>query len=165
MTPISPNSAGRAATSSAVGSGELLAIARELTFAAGRRDATVLITVDQAEELSGSVSLEIGKTFLQFLGASLSTGDRHLMAIGTLRSDFLGIFQDQVALLGPAYRLGLNHLSITVEPIPLNAMRTLLKGLQTAPALFLKAAWFRGCSRMPASLIHFPCWRLYSGGL
>ena len=65
-----------------------MSIARELASAAGRREATVLITVDQAEELFGSVSLKNGKTFLQFFGDSLSSGDRHLMAIATLRSDF-----------------------------------------------------------------------------
>jgi WD40 repeat protein len=118
----------RAAAFPVAGSAELLSIARELACAAGHRDATVLITVDQAEELFGSVPLEIGKTFLQFLGASLSAGDRHLMAVGTLRSDFLGIFQDQVSLLDPAYRRGLSHLPIPVQPIPVERYADLIEG-------------------------------------
>jgi hypothetical protein len=111
-----------------VDGGELLRIARELTSAADRREATVLVTVDQAEELLNPGLSETGKTFLQFLGASLSDGDRHLMAVATLRSDSLGLFQDQVALLGPAYRRGLNHVPLTVEPIPIERYADLIEG-------------------------------------
>ena len=118
----------KALASPSAGSGELLSIARELASAAGRREATVLITVDQAEELFGSVSLKTGKTFLQFLGGSLSSGARHLMAIATLRSDFLGSFQNQVALLDPACRIGLNHLPISVDRIPVERYADLVEG-------------------------------------
>jgi conflict system STAND superfamily ATPase len=83
---------------------------------------------DQVEELFGTIPLEIGKTFLRFLGASLSVDDRRLMAIGTLRSDFLGIFQDQVALLDSTYRRGLNHLPITVQPVPVERYANLVQG-------------------------------------
>src|ERR1700730_3150895 len=88
-----------ATESTPVDSGELLKIARELASAANRREATVLVTVDQAEDLLNSGSPETGKTFLQFLGASLSSGDRHLMAVATLRSDSFGVYQNQVAAL------------------------------------------------------------------
>jgi len=84
-----------AAESIPVNREELLKIARELASAADRRDAMVLVTVDQAEELLNSGSLGTGKTFLQFLGASLSAGDRHLMAVATLRSDSFGVFQNR----------------------------------------------------------------------
>jgi hypothetical protein len=79
-----------AAESTPVDSGELLKIARELASAANRREATVLVTVDQAEDLLNSGSPEPGKAFLQFFGASLSAGDRQLMAVATLRSDSFG---------------------------------------------------------------------------
>jgi tetratricopeptide (TPR) repeat protein len=117
-----------AAESTPVDSGELLKIARELASAADRRKATVLVTVDQAEELLNSGSPETGKTFLQFLGASLSAGDRHLMAVATLRSDSFGAFQNQVASLDSAYRLGLEHRPLTVEPIPIERYADLIEG-------------------------------------
>ena len=117
-----------AAESTPVDSGELLKIARELTSAADRREATVLVTVDQAEELLNSGSPGTGKTFLQFLGASLSADDRHLMAVATLRSDSLGGFQNQVASLDSVYRLGLEHRPLTVEPIPIERYAALIEG-------------------------------------
>ena len=108
--------------------GELLRIARELALAADRREATVLVTMDQAEELLKSSPPETGKTFLQFLGVSLSSGDRHLMAVATLRSDSLGVFQNQVASLDSADRLGLKHWPLTVEPIPTERYANLIEG-------------------------------------
>jgi WD40 repeat protein len=117
-----------AAECTPVDSGELLKIARELASAADRREATVLVTVDQAEELLNSGSLETGKSFLRFLGASLSDGDRHLMAVATLRSDSLGVFQNQVASLDSACRLGLEHRPLTVAPIPIERYPDLIEG-------------------------------------
>jgi hypothetical protein len=117
-----------AAESTPVDSGELLKIARELASAADRREATVLVTVDQAEELLNSGSPGTGKTFLQFLGASLSADDRHLMAVATLRSDSLGRFQNQVASLDSVYRLGLEHRPLTVKPIPIERYAALIEG-------------------------------------
>jgi WD40 repeat protein len=117
-----------AADSVPVDSEELLIIARELASAAARREATVLVTVDQAEELLNSESSETGKTFLRFLGASLSACDRHLMAIATTRSDFLGVFQNRIASLESPYRLGLQHRPLTVEPIPIERYAELIKG-------------------------------------
>jgi hypothetical protein len=117
-----------AAESTPPDSGELLKIARELASAADRREATVLVTVDQAEDLLNSGLPETGKTFLQFLGASLSAGDRHLMAVATLRSDSFGVFQNQVASLDSAYRLGLEHRPLMVEPIPIERYADLIEG-------------------------------------
>jgi hypothetical protein len=84
--------------------------------------------VDQAEDLLNLSSAETGKTFLQFLGASLSAGDRHLMAVATLRSDSFGVFQNQVASLDSAHRLGLEHRPLTVEPIPIERYADLIEG-------------------------------------
>jgi energy-coupling factor transporter ATP-binding protein EcfA2 len=127
-----------AAESTPVDSGELLKIARELSFAVGRRDATVIITVDQTEELFGSAAAEPGKSFLRLLGASLSAGDRHLMALATLRSDFLGTFQNQVASQKEEIRLGLNHVPWTVDPIPIERYADLIEGPARRAGLFLE---------------------------
>jgi energy-coupling factor transporter ATP-binding protein EcfA2 len=127
-----------ATSSSGVGSRELLAIAREFSFAVGRRGATVIITVDQTEELFGSAAAEPGKSFLRFLGASLSAGNRHLMALATLRSDFLGTFQNQVALQEEEIRLGLNHVPWTVDPIPIERYPDLIVGPARRAGLVLE---------------------------
>lgn len=133
-----------AAESIPVNREELLKIARELASAADRRDATVLVTVDQAEELLNSGSLGTGKTFLQFLGASLSAGDRHLMAVATLRSDSFGVFQNRVASLNPAYRVGLEHRPLTVEPIPIERYAHLIEGPARLTGLDLEDRLVRG---------------------
>ena len=50
------------------------------------------------------------------------------MAVATLRSDFLGVFQNRVASLESRYRLGLEHRPLTVEPIPLERYAELIEG-------------------------------------
>jgi hypothetical protein len=120
----------KAAESTPVDSRKLSKIARELASAADRPEATVLVTVDQAEELLNP-ELSTGKTFLQFLGASLSDGDRNLMAVATLRSDSLGLFQDHITLLDPAYpayRRGLNYMPLTTKQIPIERYAALIEG-------------------------------------
>ena len=67
-----------AAESTPIDSKELLKISRELASAAGGREATVLITVDQAEELLNSESPEPGKKFLQIYLAQSAAQQRLL---------------------------------------------------------------------------------------
>jgi tetratricopeptide (TPR) repeat protein len=124
-----------AAGSNPIDGGELLKIVRELASAVDRREATVLVTIDQAEELVSAEFHENGKTFLQFLGASLSAGDRHLMAVATLRSDSLGVFQNRVASLDSAHRFGLENRPLTVEPIPIERYADLINGPARAAGL------------------------------
>ena len=117
-----------AAESIPVDSGELLKIARALASAADRREATVLVTVDQAEELLIAGTPETAKNFLQFLGASLSASDPHLMVVASLRSDSLGVFHNRVASLDSGCRLGLEYRPLTVEPIPIERYADLIEG-------------------------------------
>jgi hypothetical protein len=49
----------------------LLRIVRELASAVGRRQATLLLTIDQTEELFNSGLPDSQRAFLRFLGASL----------------------------------------------------------------------------------------------
>jgi tetratricopeptide (TPR) repeat protein len=108
--------------------GGLLAIAHELASAVGRREATVLITIDQAEELFTTCQTKEANAFLRFLGASLSIDDPHLIAMATLRSDSLAMLQDRIAALSdPAHQRGLKSLSITVQPIPVERYGDLIE--------------------------------------
>ena len=71
-----------------------LELITELRETAGARDATVLLMIDQCEELLTSGANEEGDHFLTFLRAVLDREDSRLMVLATLRSDFLGSFQD-----------------------------------------------------------------------
>ena len=77
-----------------------LELITELRETAGARDATVLLMIDQCEELLASGANEEGDQFLAFLRAVLDREDSSLMVLATLRSDFLGSFQEHQAVRG-----------------------------------------------------------------
>src|SRR5262249_921686 len=81
-----------AAARSAVDGLALLNLGRDLALAAQQAETTVVLTIDQAEELFGYSPPEAAPRFLQLLRAALEVADRRVMAIATLRSDFLGEF-------------------------------------------------------------------------
>ena len=78
----------------------------DLRRASGQRDATVVISIDQFEELlgdGGDSSAEQGiggDPFLAFLREAMQDLSGRLVVLATLRSDFLGTFQCHQKLLG-----------------------------------------------------------------
>lgn len=72
-----------------------------LRLASGRREGTVVVSIDQFEELlpgggkglDASAAGERQEGFLQLLRAALRGADGRLVVLGTLRSDLLGTFQ------------------------------------------------------------------------
>jgi formylglycine-generating enzyme required for sulfatase activity len=77
-----------------------LALIEELREKAGARETTVLLMIDQYEELLTLGAHEEGNRFLAFLRAVLDRRDSGLMVLATLRSDFLGSFQEHPAMRG-----------------------------------------------------------------
>lgn len=77
-----------------------LQLLKELRETVGAREATVLLLIDQCEELLTVDANEEGDRFLAFLRALLDREDSRLMMLATLRSDFLGSFQDHPAMRG-----------------------------------------------------------------
>jgi hypothetical protein len=75
----------------------------------GSRETTVLLMIDQCEELLTVEANEEGHQFLAFLRAVLNREDSRLMILATLRSDFLGLFQDHPAIGG---------LRVVTFPVP-----------------------------------------------
>lgn len=75
------------------GGAVLVKLAGELRSASGRRACTVLLTIDQMEELLGaSVDARVAG-FLGVIQYALNDRETPLMVAGTLRSDFLGELQ------------------------------------------------------------------------
>ncbi len=71
-----------------------------LLEASGREQASILIVIDQFEELLGRPTGHPGTLFLKFLRQLLDAGNNKLIVLGTMRSDFLGAFQQHPVLQG-----------------------------------------------------------------
>ncbi len=82
----------------------LVELAVELRQAAGQREATVLLVVDQFEELLAHPADHPSAGFLVRLRAALEDPAAPLLAVATLRSDFLGSFQKNRAIGGIPFR-------------------------------------------------------------
>ena len=83
--------------------GVLTDLAVELQIASGHRDARVVLTLDQVEELLGAVPPDGSDALLKLLRAAVDRDDCPLLVIGTLRSDFLGEWQQHPAVRGLAF--------------------------------------------------------------
>jgi hypothetical protein len=68
----------------------------QLRQAAGRREAAVLFVIDQAEELLQTAQSDEAEKLLTALLRALDVSGGRVFALATLRSDFLGSFQNYV---------------------------------------------------------------------
>lgn len=89
-----------------------LELIKELREKAEAPDATVLLMIDQCEEFLTVGANDEGNRFVEFLRTALDRDDSRLMVLATLRSDFLGSFQDHQAMRG-----------LRVEPFPVPQMQ------------------------------------------
>ncbi len=116
----------------------LVAMLRELTHKANRAHATILITIDQAEELFSGNTPEATKVFLELLGNTLAQEQLPVMAVATLRSDFLSTFQSALSLCEPTIHAGLKYVPITVEPVPAARVAEIIEGPARKAGLVLE---------------------------
>jgi len=93
----------------------LLAVVPSLRARIGSPEATVVLAIDQAEELL--IADERSSRLLELLGAALAASTRELMALATIRSDQLGLWQAH-----PAIADGTAHGPLQFEPFPLGPM-------------------------------------------
>lgn len=98
-----------------------LELLRELREKAGSREAIILLMIDQCEELLTGGANEEGTRFLAFLRTLLDREDRRLMVLATLRSDFLGSFQDHPVMRGlrvetfPVPQMAVDDFALVIE--------------------------------------------------
>ena len=90
---------------------QVLDLVNDLRVASGRRDATVLLVVDQLEELLGRDVGESAGPLMRVWRTLLNDPGSPVLAVATLRSDFLAAFQGHEAVEGLSY-----------EPLPLSPM-------------------------------------------
>ncbi|MFM7394989.1 MAG: TIR domain-containing protein, partial [Cyanobium sp.] len=130
-----------AAAEEPMAGGALHELLADLLIRAGQREASVVLSIDQFEELLGEAASPEGGShpqaggFLGLLRTALEAADRRLVVVGTLRSDFLGAFQCHPALrdlpfdqwlLGP---MGVDGYTQTIEGPALVAGLKLESGL------------------------------------
>ena len=87
------------------------ALAEDLRLRSNRPEARVLLLIDQFEELLGHGPEHPNTRFLQLLRHSLDRPSGPILALGTMRSDFLSQFQNSPALLDVRYE------SLSVGPM------------------------------------------------
>ena len=97
-------------------------LTRDLRVLAKQHDATVLLAIDQAEELFGYSDPRMSRAFLRCLRGALEMSGHGLMAIATMRSDTLSNFQMYADLQGFAYE------PLPVDPIPLRDLPQIIEG-------------------------------------
>ena len=159
--------------------GVLLDLARELAVAAGQREATVLLTVDQAEEAfgpriadervrdrSGTAATGPNDLFLRLLRAAAEQADHELIVVATMRSDFLGAFQTNAALHEPSNSREFAYEVVTVDPMPVDRIAEVIEGparvadLRLGDGLVERMVRDTGTGRA-LPLLAFTLWRLY----
>ncbi len=104
-----------------LGATPLVELADHLRRVTERREARVLLVIDQFEEMLGhNESDGLYHRFLTLLRASLEVDNSPLMALGTMRSDFLGVFQRHAALRG------IDFESLSLGPMKTDGMRRVI---------------------------------------
>lgn len=76
---------------------------RTLNMVCNRTERTIVLLVDQFEELLSSDARPSGQRFLRFLRELLSGSDRRLLVVGTMRSDYLDVYERHPLTLQSPY--------------------------------------------------------------
>ena len=100
----------------------LVEVAHDLRRLSNRRDARVLLVVDQFEELLGQEPVDPAvHAFLELLRTSVEAEHSPLAVLCTMRSDFLGLFQRHPALQGVDFE------SLSLGPMRIDGMRRVIE--------------------------------------
>ena len=118
---MAPGGAAAATQASSLATTPLLEAADDLRRLSQRRDARVLLVVDQLEELLGREADAGAAGFLRLLRASVEAEQSPLTVLGTMRSDFLGLFQRHPELHGVDFE------SLSLGPMRIDGMRRVIE--------------------------------------
>ena len=99
------------------GAGQLLALARELRLALDRPEATLVLALDQAEELLAAERGDDAAKLLDLFRATLAAVGNEILVIATIRSDRLGAWQQHASIKATA-----DHGELPFEMLPLGPM-------------------------------------------
>lgn len=100
----------------------LLGFVEELRIESKQRDASVLLPIDQIEELLTANLSDQTNEFMVLLFKALKATNSPLLALGTLRSDFLGRLQTFPAMVATKFK------TIPVGPMSIEAYAAVIEG-------------------------------------
>jgi WD40 repeat protein len=103
----------------------LVEIGDQLRLVAGPSEAGVLLVIDQLEELlghDGEGPNDPANRFLKLLKAGIEAEGSPIMALGTMRSDFLGVLQRSAHFQGVGFK------SLSVGPMSTQSMHQIIVG-------------------------------------
>jgi WD40 repeat protein len=116
----------------ALATSALTEYADELTMLLGRREASVLLVVDQAEELLQDAGGDRASAFFDVLRRATERRGGRVFGLLTLRSDFLGSFQNHPALRGVAFA------DLPIGPLPAERFPMVIEGPADRAAIALE---------------------------
>jgi len=100
----------------------LARLADQLSFGRRQPEATVLLCIDQFEELLTLSTADEADRFLKLLRESTEAPASRLLVVATVRSDFLGVVQSQPALHGATFA------ELLVGPMPMTRVGEAIEG-------------------------------------
>ena len=103
------------------GESPLAELAFRLRLQSGFAETSVVLVIDQFEELLGHDGEHPASRFLAMLRTAMEAEDSPLLVVGTMRSDYLGVLQRSAPLQGLGFK------SLSVGPMSKDGMRQIIE--------------------------------------
>ena len=110
------------------GAGQLLALTRELRLALDRPEATLVLALDQTEELLAAERGDDAAKLLDLFRATLAVVGNEILAIATIRSDRLGSWQQHGSIKATAEHGELPFEMLPLGPMPMARIGEIVRG-------------------------------------
>ena len=110
------------------GPGKLIAIAKELRFVLERPEATLVLAVDQAEELLAAERGSDAEMLLELFRKALALVGNEIVAVATIRSDRLGAWQQHTSIKATAEHSELPFEVRPLGPMPMSQIGEIVRG-------------------------------------
>ncbi|GEM_PF-5110358 len=110
------------------GPDNLLALARAARAALDRPDATLILALDQMEDLLAAEPSAQADQLLNLLRATLARSRQEVLVAGTIRSDRLGAWQQHSAVAAAPEHAELLFRTFTLGPMPVTRLGEIVRG-------------------------------------